>query len=242
MFSKARARVLTWNLERKSPTSPLGSEAVDYLFSLSPDVMSLTEARTTFPLRGGHTLWSEPPRGRFADDERKLLIWSKEPWRDIDRVGIDGLDTTRFIAATTDTPIGPVRVVGTCIPWHMCEVTYPIDVKRKPWELHIAYLERLAELLAGVTEPTIAAGDFNQRVPRISYGNRAAAAALTNAFEPFDVVTAGLLDGCERIGIDHVAVSRHLAADKVWGWPNVINGKRMTDHDGAGAVLIRSAN
>ncbi len=166
------------------------------------------------------------------------MIWSSQPWRDVDRVGIDGLDQTRFISATTDTPIGPLRVLGVCIPWHMAEVQYPIDVKRRPWELHIRFLERLAELLAASDVPTVVAGDFNQQVPRIKYGNREAAEAMAEAFRTFDIVTQGQLDGCSRPGIDHVAISSHLQAAATWGWPNMSEGRRLSDHDGAAVDLV----
>lgn len=233
------ARVLTWNLERKRPDSELGALAVEQLVDLDPDVMVLTEARTAFPVGSGHALWCEPPVGPwFAENERKVLAWSAQPWTDVDRIGIDGLDQTRFVSATTDTPIGPLRVLAVCIPWHMAEVTYPIDAKRTPWELHIRFLELLGELLAASDVPTVVAGDFNQRIPRVKYGHRAAAEAMTRAFESFDIVTSGQLDGVTRPGIDHVAISPDLSAHRTWGWPNESDGRRLSDHDGAGVDLV----
>lgn len=232
----ASVRILSWNLERKRPGSPLGAAGVEHLFGLTPDVMALTEVRTSFPLNDGHALWCEPPRGSvFADDERKVMIWSKQPWRDVDRVGVVGLDPTRFISATTDTPIGPLRVLGVCIPWHMAEVTYPIDVKYKPWELHIRYLELVKSLVDDGSIPLVVAGDFNQRIPRVKGGNRAAAAALTEAFAAMDVITQGTPPGGTGPGIDHIAINSHLVADRVWGWPKELDGQRLSDHEGAGA-------
>ena len=132
------ARVLTWNLERTQPLQGRGAEAVDRLFSMAPDVMVLTESRTTFPERGGHVLWSKPPRTRRHDaDERTVLAWSRHPFTDIDRVGAPGLDTN-------------------------------------------------------VQVPTVVVGDFNQRIPRVRYGNRRAAAELAATFEPFDIVDSRL--------------------------------------------------
>ena len=237
------ARILSWNLERKRPDSPLGAAGVEHLFGFTPDVMALTEVRTSFPVGDGHALWCEPPRGTaFAEDERKVMIWSKQPWRDVDRVGVIGLDQTRFISATTETPLGPVRVLGVCIPWHMAEVTYPIDVKRKPWELHIRYLELLAELVADSSMPLVIAGDFNQRIPRVKGGgNVAAAEALATTFEPLTVITEGTLSGGTRPGIDHIAMSSQFVADRVWGWPNELDGQRLSDHEGAGADVSPAA-
>ncbi len=203
--------------------------------------MVITEARTTFPERGGHTLSCEPPVGTgFGEDERKVLIWSKEPWTEVDRVGAEGLDQTRYIAASTETPDGQLTVMGVCIPWQMAEVVYPTGEKRKPWELHLEYLVVLTRLLAEREGPYVVAGDFNQHVPRQGWGLKAAAAALTAAFEPTVVATAGQLDECEKVGIDHIAISNDLRAERVWGWPNVIDGKRLSDHDGAGVDIGRA--
>ncbi len=235
-----QARVVTWNLERKRPHVGLGAVGVEHLFGLDPDVMVLTEARTEFPSRGGHSLWCEPHQGsRFAADERKVLMWSKNPWEDVDHLGIRGLDTSRFVAATTQTAIGRIRVLGICIPWHMAGVTHLIDhEKRKPWELHVDYLTVLGDLLRRVTGPTVIAGDFNQRIPRIKNGNRAAAEALRTTFAAMNIVTEGQIDGTTKPGIDHIALSDHLRARNVWGWRNTINGHRLSDHDGAAADIV----
>jgi hypothetical protein len=240
-FDQPTLRAISWNLERKRPDSLRGAEAIDHLFGQNADVMALSEVRTSIPTRGGHAEFCEPPRGStFAENERKIMIWSREPWVDIDRFGGDGLDQTRFISGTTATPVGDVRMIGVCIPWHMAEVTFPIDVKRKPWELHIRFLELLGELIADCPIPTIVAGDFNQRVPRIKGSHKAAAAAMSEAFDPFDVVTQGQLRGCIRPGIDHIAVSSHLRATDAWGWAHNVNGNRLTDHDGAAADLANA--
>ena len=118
----------------------------------------------------------------------------------------------------------------------MADVTCPLAVKRRPWQLHIDYLQILAATIAvKVQMPSVVAGDFNRRIPRVPYGNRRAADALEAAFERFDIVTRGTPEGSPRPGIDHIALSRHLRADRVWGWPFGVNGRRLSDHDGSGA-------
>lgn len=54
----------------------------------------------------------------------------------------------------------------------MAEVTYHHGVKAKPWEKHLQYLDHLSDIFGSVDEPTIAAGDFNQRTPRVKGANR----------------------------------------------------------------------
>ncbi len=60
---------------------------------------------------------------------------------------------------------------------------------------------------------------------------------MTVTFSTLDVVTSGQIEGCTWPGIDHVAVSRDLALANVWGWPNKIDDRRLSDHEGAGVDL-----
>ena len=85
--------------------------------------------------------------------------------------------------------------------------------------------------------PCVVAGDFNQRIPRVKGANRAAAEALAAAFTGLTVVTAGRIDGCDRPGIDHIACTEPLVAERVWGWRNDETRHRLSDHDGAAADL-----
>ena len=88
-------RIATWNLERKKPSAPRGAEAVDYLHGRKADIAVITEARTTFPTRGGHMFFAEPPTApRFAEDERKIGIWSQ----------------TKLQQVPFDSPIDPTRL------------------------------------------------------------------------------------------------------------------------------------
>lgn len=231
-------RVLTWNVERKKSTSPTGSAGVDLLRSFDADVMVITEARTSFPADDGHLVACEPmPFDYLDDDERRVVMWSKEPWTDVDTIGHPDFPIGRFVTGVTDSSIGPVRVVGVCIPWHMSNVQYG-DQNRKPWEDHLRYLELLPGVLTAYDEPVIVAGDFNQCIPRVPYGNRAAAEAMATTFGPLDVVTAGEVDGVDKPLIDHIALGPGLSAERVWAWPNDAGGVRMSDHAGVGAEVI----
>lgn len=230
-MAQGTARISTWNLERKKPDSLRGAEAVDVLHEQGSDVSVLTEVRTGFPGRDGHTAFASPPAGDwFADDERKVGIWSVEP---LDVVEFDSsIDPTRFVAARTNTPIGRLMILGVCIPWHMAEVTHRSGPKRSPWELHIAYLKHLAAIMGGLGEPFVVAGDFNQCYPRVKYGNRRAAEALERAFAGVEIITAGTVSGCERPGIDHIALGHGLSTERVQGWRHDATGNRLSDHDG----------
>ena len=142
----------------------------------------------------------------------------------------------RFISAVTETRLGQVRVVGVCIPYHMADVTHGTQDK-KPWEQHFAFLDILPEILKTYTRPIIIAGDYNQRYPRVKYGNRAACEKMADTFKDYNIVTQGVISGMDRAGIDHIALGAALSVKSVWGWPHEVNGTRLSDHDGAGCEV-----
>ena len=181
------ATILTWNLERKKVSSPYGKMAIDHLFEQSPDVMAVSETRTDFPTNNGFTVFAQHPNGHHAANERKILIWSKSPWSEVDNLGDKALPIGRFISGVTKTPIGEVRVVGVCIPYHMADVVYGTKDK-KPWEQHITFLKILPSILQSYTRPILIAGDFNQRIPRAKYGNRIAALEMQKAFNDYNII------------------------------------------------------
>ena len=189
---------------------------------------------------GGYEITSQSPVGaRFGPDERKVLAWSRNPWSDIDRVGDHRLPHGRYVAGTTTTAVGELRVVAICIPWHMCDVRH--DSKdRKPWEQHLRWLEYFGStVLQPSPIPVLIAGDFNQRIPRSSGARRDVAEALAAALVGFEVATAGVLTGCDRQGVNHIAVDDRLCATSVNGWPHDAGGTRMSDHDGIVADFCR---
>lgn len=230
-------RVLTWNLERRKIETPYGKLATKHLFSQAPDVMAVTETRIDFPEKDGYTIWAQHPKGHFADNERKVLLWSKKPWRDIDDVGDKNLPIGRFISGITESNIGDIRVVGLCIPYHMADVSHGAK-DRKPWEQHKKFLKILPSILENYSRPLIIAGDFNQRYPWTKYGNREASKIMEDTFTNQEIVTRGIINGMSKAGIDHIAINKTLETKSVWGWFNVVDGIRLSDHDGAGCELI----
>ena len=230
-------RVLTWNLERRKVEITYGKLATNHLFFQAPDVMAITETRTNFPKNDGHTIWAQHPNGHFDDDERKVLLWSKTPWSDVDDVGDENLPVGRFISGITESRIGKIRVVGICIPYHMADVSHGTKDK-KPWEQHIDFLKILPSILEKYTHPIVIAGDFNQRYPLVKYGNKEAAKKMAETFSKYEIVTKGIIDGMSKAGIDHISIDNNLQTKSIWGWPNVIDGTRLSDHDGAGCELV----
>lgn len=223
------ARIATWNLERKKPTTPTGIAGVQHLESLDADVLVLTESRLSYPAGQGYTVGSQS----WGDvDERKVLMWSAQPWTDVDDVGSVDFPPSRFVAATTDTPTGPVRVFGVCISWHMANVQYG-NRNRRPWQDHTTYCRALRRLIGEYDRslPLVVAGDFNQRLSNAKLGTSQRAVEIARAFESIDIVTADPVPGWDRPENDHIAVDG-LDPVSVRGWGNVVKGVRCSDHGG----------
>lgn len=194
---------------------------------------------------GGYVIDSDPDYGyRIIEGRRKVLLWSRRPWREVDRVGDPGMPGGRFVSGVTETPVGDVRFVGVCIPWDWAHV----DTGRKDrarWEDHLRYLEGLGKYLGGfrVCEgsspgmnaggilvaggtPVVIAGDFNQTIPR-TRARVDVYEALMRALRGWDLATAGLG------GIDHVALNGGLRALRVDRWEaEYAVGKPVSDHAG----------
>ena len=130
---------------------------------------------------GGHTIYSQPDYGHaIKEGRRKVLLWSREPWKNVDDVGIDSMPPGRFVSGVTQTSVGEVTVFGVCIPWSGSRGRRS-GGKRKMWEDHEQYLVGLAGVLERIpTKRLIVMGDFNQRlgqaaVCRSSFGPHSSA-------------------------------------------------------------------
>jgi len=155
----------------------------------------------------------------------------------VDEIGDLRLPGGRFVAGSTNTPFGALRVIGVCIPWRDAHVRTGRG-DRDAWEEHLAYLETLQKVLQGHTSRTIILGDFNQRIPR-RWTPEHVHQRLLDAFEPdFSIVTEGLLEPAGAQAIDHMALSNDLIADQVTTISNLTDGGRhLSDHFGITAKI-----
>jgi len=143
-------RLATWNVEWATPGTRRGDRVAAVLLDLA-DVMVVTEC-TLGVLPPGHVVAGGSDWGYRVDDptRRKVALWSRWPWTDVDPVGHPDLPPGRFVAATTSTPIGDLRVVGVCIPWAGAHVSTGRRDRRQ-WQDHEQYLRVLPDVLAGPT-------------------------------------------------------------------------------------------
>ncbi|MEO5839136.1 MAG: endonuclease/exonuclease/phosphatase family protein [Acidimicrobiales bacterium] len=211
------ATVATWNLQWASPAMARGKRAQSVLDDQHLDVLVATEATLGVLPPDGHVIDAGTDWGYSLKDpaRRKVVLWSKQPWDEVDAIGDEALPGGRWVAGTTATPIGLLRVVGVCIPWKDAHVrTGRRD--RMAWEDHAAYLAHLGALLRSQSRPILVAGDFNQTVPRRRQ-RLDVATALTESLEGLTLWTGdprsgGTQEEREEVRlIDHVATTPDLA-------------------------------
>lgn len=121
-------------------------------------------------------------------------------------------------------------MIGLCIPWFASRVRIG---KATNWEDHRCFLEALSPVLADLARtPCLVAGDFNQRIPR-GRQPREIADLLADAFKDFAIPTAGERPETGRTLIDHIALSPGLECREVTAWSGTLEGRKVSDHDGA---------
>ncbi len=208
------------------------------ILALDPDVVCITEGHLDYLEGAGHAITADADYGYAPKPgRRKIMLWSKRPWRAVDALGHHDLPGGRFVAGTTETALGPLRVIGVCVPWmHAHVATGRRD--RVAWEDHLSYLRGLAPLLARPRRlPTLVVGDFNQTIPRTRAPKRVFQ-ALMAALGGFEVATARRVPGAERPTIDHVAHDARLRVPAVGALDATDGPRRLSDHFGVRAVLL----
>ena len=191
----------------------------------------------------GHVIAPEEAYGPAAKPgQKKVILWSRAPWTEIDRHGSAGLPPGRFVRGVTETVIGLVDVIGVCVPYHMANVSFGRR-DRRPWEDHLAYLGGLQDIVAQSLSPlpTILLGDFNQRVPRMGAPERVQNALLNTLGDLLSVGTAGRLPGLDEQHVDHLAHSPDLTVCGLLGLPRIdAAGLELCDHPGVFVELART--
>jgi endonuclease/exonuclease/phosphatase family metal-dependent hydrolase len=232
-------RLVNWNVEWARGSRPTGEAIKARVAEVQPHVICLTESHADF-FQSGHVITSEADYG-YGDQgsRRKVVLWSECPWTEITTIGEPQLPSGRFVAGTTQTPLGPVRFVGVCIPWKDAHVRTG-KKNRKPWQDHEQFLQGLPQSLTGhPQERLIVLGDFNQTIPR-TRAPEPIHDQLMTALGMLACATAGPLADAPSLAIDHVCHSADLRAE-----PPVILSNRhdelgeLSDHFGIGATLTR---
>jgi endonuclease/exonuclease/phosphatase family metal-dependent hydrolase len=229
--------VITWNLEWARANSSRGLEIREIIESHEPEVVCLTEAFADF-FPNGHVVSAEADYGYGTHPtKRKVVLWSRRPWRDVDLIGDPRLPSGRFCRATTDTQLGPVEFVGVCIPWKDAHVMSGLRNRRR-WEDHETYLRTLPAVLRQ-TDPSrrVLLGDFNETIPR-TRAPQSCFALLMDAIRELKCITRGDSLELGLAVIDHICVSASLSCRSVSVLePVTAAGKRLSDHSGLAVHL-----
>lgn len=220
----------TWNAEWATPTTKTGPRIAAIIEQFKPDIFVLTEGCADLLPKSGHVIDGGINWGyeRRDDRNRKVLMWSKNHWRNVDQLGSHELPPGRFISGTTQTVLGEMKIVGVCIPWQSAHTTSGLK-NRKAWEDHEVYLTHLAPLITPEGIPLIVAGDFNQRIPKGRQPHR----IYEQLIETFKNLSVGTAQINEPPLIDHITHSQHLRVDRVSIIRDTDQYGTVSDHRGA---------
>ncbi|MYD37157.1 MAG: endonuclease/exonuclease/phosphatase family protein [Dehalococcoidia bacterium] len=232
--------VINWNVQWATPRSARTPEILRRIDSLAPEIVCLTEADEHLLSRDGYTITAQADYG-YGDkgNRRKVMLWSQQPWRDVDDLGHESLTPGRFVSSVSATSIGDVMVMGICIPWFGSRTEARRGAERRErWGDHGEYLAGLTEILGKQTDvPLIILGDFNQVIGQGARAPVHLREALKRAFSPnLEIVTADVtFEG--RRNIDHIALSAGLACEAVEPVSNLHDDMKLSDHYGIVATV-----
>ena len=227
-------RIGTWNVGWAVADSERGTRVADALKAPDCDIVCVTEGCADILPPDGHTVDAGPDWGYGHEEaRRKVLVWSRQPWAAVD-IGISSaLPAGRLVSGITLTALGPLTVVGVCIPWRDAHVRSGRK-DRSQWQEHEAWLAGFESLpYRHAKKRTVVLGDFNQRVPRRSQP-KGVHAALLHAFEGFSFATAGNLDGAPGRALDHIVHTPDMVPSGGIGlWPRQDRrDRRLSGHFG----------
>ena len=202
-------KISCWNSDWAKPSSKRGKFFIDKFDS---DIICLTEGYESLLPKEGFIISSSEDYGYpITEGRRKVILWSKNKWTDIDQLGSEKIPSGRFISGTTNG----IKIIGVCIPWRFAHVSTGRKDK-KPWEDHLSFIENLNL----EKKRTILLGDFNQNIPKKSQP-QVAYSALKNFINGMDLLTSNM-------GLIHIVVSNDLKADNV---QKILTGSN-SDHNG----------
>ena len=222
--------VACWNAAWHGPRTWQGRSIAQSILASGAELVCIPECYGDLLDGDWHVARSEANYGYpIVPGRFKVTLWSRRPWHDVDCVGVPEMPPGRFVAATTMTSLGAVRVIGVCVPWYAAHVSTG-RCDRRPWQDHIAYLQALTRLPRD-TLPIVWVGDFNQAVPN----RRAPAEAvslLSRALADVSIHTSGLVPGLARPSVCHIASSPQLVAVNAIGIEARTQRGSLSDHDG----------
>ena len=206
---KSLLKISCWNSDWATPSSKRGKFFIEKFDS---NIICLTEGYENLLPKDGYIISSHEDYGyKSKNGRRKVILWSKNEWTDIDQLGSKDIPSGRFISGVTSG----IRIIGLCIPWRFAHVSTGRK-DRKPWEDHLSFIQNLSFS----NQKTIILGDFNQNIPKKNQPQKVFS-SLNNMIDGFNLLTTNM-------GLIHIVISTDLIAESI----EKIATKNYSDHDG----------
>lgn len=230
-------RIGTWNVEY-GQVADKNARRLQRIRAMNCDVWVLTETSDALDLGSDYRAISTSERPA-RPGEQWTTIWSRLPI--VERLPVT--DASRTVAAMMTTPVGPLVVYGTVLPWQFDKGS---DETAAGWSEHHRVIPLQAAEWAHLVKahPNAAlcvAGDFNMNLGGKHHygterGREMMRAGLRNAsltcLSDAEHMRVGLLTDPP---IDHICLSAHLAANSsvsnVWERTDA-EGVHLSDHSG----------
>ena len=235
------ATVVTWNVEWATPRSwSRRDEILRRIERHRPDVVCLIEADVMLLSdKADHSIHSQPDGVKATANLRKVVLWSRRRWEQVDDYAVASMPPGKFVSGVTSTPLGTATVIGVCIPFHGARTRWTDDaVRRRGSEDHQQYLVSLAEVIKR-TSPLrlIVTGDFNQQVGQAGYAPSKVQESLRAAIPSHLTIATAALGIAGRRVIDHIALSEDLAVRSLGLIDRSHGDRELSDHHGIVAEL-----
>jgi len=233
-------RIINWNVKWASANSKWGPVILEEILSRVPEVVCITEGYKGF-MDAGYTITSHEDYGyKLTPGRRKVMLWSKNPWKYVDTIGSESLPGGRFVSGLTSTSRGDIRFIGVCIPWRDAHARTGRKDKGM-WEEHISYLKGLREIIdENTATTTILLGDFNERIPRFGQPENVFNELIGTIPGNLTVATTGSIPTINKPTIDHVCHTKDLVSKSISTIENKTkDGQFLSDHFGVVVEFYR---
>jgi len=238
-------KILNWNTQadRLSVGTAKFERVRRLVIGYGADVICLTEAFPELMPEGGEAVtsslseWKDEARGA-----RKVVLWSRFGWRDVDKRGAESLPVGRFINAITTFKGADLNFVAMCIPYDRYRTNEKRwgTEKKSRWEGACEYLDILREdilLRPSFQHKTILLGDFNLQIPPRGYPSKD---SIVNhkreaTFSGWTIATTGVYadPALDKAFIDHIALSRDIRSRPPKFFSRFdTDGTPLSDHNG----------
>ena len=237
--------LVNWNIEWAQSKQSKTQVILERINHWQPEVICLTESHPDFLVsKQGYIAPSKADYGYKSSKGYKVLLWSAQKWYQIDNLGKANLPPGRFSFGVTRTTLGELAVLGICIPWFGSRMGSHAIEKRQRWQDHEEFIDGFAGVLAEklkIHSRLLVVGDFNQRLAGLfSYCPSRLRSKLLAVLAPLRIVSSDLLHN-ERRSIDHLALSPGLNCKFIETIDNFAAGRRLSDHFGFAAEVVKVA-